>query len=388
MEQVIEEHVSEFGCQPVVIISAPARFHLLGDHSWYFRDKTLSMAVNLPVYVAISLRTDTALRFHFPQLKERKRANLSTLKFRKEDRWANSVKAMIYGFQSLHGECRGMNITVYSDILPSAGFGITTAIKAASAIALCKLYDFSASNNQIVEIVERGNKFFLGMSNFTSDIFTVLFARKNSCVLTDHETGKYVNLPFKFKNVSIVLTDARVPRVSVWSEESLRSADNLELLSSLKNKKNDSWEYEQSDTEINDALSSVNEDVRRRLICLIKEHQFVVDAAAGLKETNFSQFARSINKSHEFLRDLYLISCPEIDWLIKRVMEFDTSSSRNPTACARITGKGFGRCTYTILQDKDVDEYMKKLSEYERIFGFHPVSYIVKPVAGACVTAN
>ena len=82
------------------------------------------------------------------------------------------------------------------------------------------------------------------------------------------------------------------------------------------------------------------------------------------------------------MRDLYLATSPEIDWLVKRVQDFDQTSVRNPNGCSRVTGKGFGRCTYTILRSSDVELYKKKLLEYERIFSFHPICYEVKPTKG------
>ena len=98
MKQVKEAHISEYECVPNVMATCPGRFHLIGEHSWFFKDKTLSMAVNLPVYVAISKRDDSSLRFYFPQLNERKKGNVSSLKFKREDRWANAVKAIIYSY--------------------------------------------------------------------------------------------------------------------------------------------------------------------------------------------------------------------------------------------------------------------------------------------------
>jgi len=40
MEAVIQAHKKEYGVKPDVIASAPCRFHLMGDHTWFFRDKT------------------------------------------------------------------------------------------------------------------------------------------------------------------------------------------------------------------------------------------------------------------------------------------------------------------------------------------------------------
>lgn len=389
MEKVIEAHSTEYETRPDVLVSAPGRFHLIGEHSWYFMDKTLSMAVDLPVYLAVSVRNDSALRFYYPQLKERKRANISTLKFRREDRWANAIKAMVYGFGECGFSCRGMNITVWSDILPSAGFGITTAIKVAVALAIRQLFHPSCTDAQLLQVIERGNKYFLNTENYLADIYAAMYSEEGSCLLIDHSKNTHVPVPISFEGYSILLTDARVPRISLWNEDTVRTPENFLLVAELKNQKNGYWVYEESDTEINDILSVVSEDTRRRLICIMKEHKCVQEAVEGLKTGNFTQFARMVNRSHEGMRDLFQISCPEIDWLVKRVLEFDPAASvRSPTACSRITGKGFGRCTYTFLKTEDMGNYIQKLAEYERIFGFHPSYYEVKPARGAHVLEN
>ena len=68
MDIVKKLHKKEYSVSPAVVASAPGRFHLIGEHTWFFRDKTLSMAVNLPVYVAVSKRKDQNLCFNFVQL--------------------------------------------------------------------------------------------------------------------------------------------------------------------------------------------------------------------------------------------------------------------------------------------------------------------------------
>ncbi len=390
MKQVREAHETEYETVPEIIVSTPGRFHLIGEHSWFFKDKVLSMAVNLPVYIAISLRDDYAYRFYFPQLNERKRANLTSNKFRKEDRWANALKAMIYGFTSGGYELKGMNITVYSDILPSAGFGITTAIKVGTAYAIRKLLDLRCSDAQLLQVIERGNRLFLNGENYIADNFACLYSKAGSLVLTDNNTSSYETIPFNFDDKTVLLTDARVPRISVWNEESLRQPEHVLLLGELKERKNNvygGWCYEDSPTEINEVLSVVNEDTHRRLLCIMREHSCVLEARDAILKGAFGQFARAVNKSHESMRDLYDISCPEIDWLLKRLAEINPNLNdmRNPTTCGRITGKGFGRCVYTILSKDDVPEFNKKLNDYERIFGFHPASYEVFSADGVHV---
>ncbi len=382
MDQAVQAHLAEYGTQPDVVISAPGRIHLLGEHSWYFKDRTLSLAVDLPVYVLVSMRQDNNLRFYYHQLNERKRSSLPTMRFRKEDRWANAFKAVLSSFLAAGYSSCGMNVTIYSDILPSAGFGVNSAIKAAAAGALRKLIAPKAKDEALVEYIDSANRFFLNSTSCLADIYTALFAKKNTCIVTNYNTSTFELFPFDFPDTSLILTDARVPRVSVWNEETLWTAEYACLLGDLKISRNGVIMYEDSDVEINEVLSVVNEDYRRRLVCIMKEQALLQDALNALKTSNFAQFARAVAHSHDLLRDLFQISCPEIDWLVKRVLEVDMLAGKPFSACSRITGKGFGRSTYTLMQTKDIEAYEKRLVEYERIFGFHAIYYKVNSADG------
>ncbi|MCR5620856.1 MAG: galactokinase [Treponema sp.] len=387
MDELVEAHKKEYGEAPDVVAVAPGRFHLIGEHSWFFKDKTLSMAVNLPVYVAVSKRDDTNLRFRFVQLDDSKRGSLASLKFRKEDKWANAVKSVLSGFSSCGFDCPGMNFTIWSDILPSAGFGITSAIKIATVWCVKELCHFRCRRVDLLQVIERANRLYFGTQNIKADSFTPIYSKEGCVVLTDYSRNECEVLPFKFKGKTIILTDARVPRITTWNEGSLQQPENALLLGELRESRSNvpgGWRYEENESERNEVLSVVDEGTRRRLQCVIEEHRCVLDAYAGILGDDFSTFARAVKKSHENMRDLYDISCPEIDWILKRVQELDLNPDdlRNPVNCGRITGKGFGRCTYSVLRTEDVEGYKKKLADYERIFGFSPACYEVKPMRG------
>ncbi len=387
IESVVEAHKSEYGHEPESIAQAPGRVQMIGEHTWFFKDKTLAMAVNIPVYIAVSRREDPNLHFNFVQLKEKKKCSISGLKVRKEDKWANAIKSVVYGFNSSGFECSGVDFTIYSDVLPSAGFGITTAMKVASAWALKDLFKFRCKDENLAQILLKADRSFLELDNTLADIFTVIYSKENTIVLTDHSKGKYFLLPFKFKDMTVILTDTGVPRVTTWNEDSLMQPENVLLLGELKDPKTNvfgGWVYDDRSVEKNEVLSVVGEDVRRHLTCIMNEHRYVLDVQSALEKGDFTGFARSVNRSHEGMRDLYDISCPEIDWLLKRVLALGgiEATSRAPLSCGRITGKGFGRCTYSVIRSSDVEHYMEILQEYERIFGFKSSCTIVKPSRG------
>ena len=390
MKIVNDSHQSEYGVMPDLVVKAPGRFHLIGEHSWFFKDKTLSMAVNLPVYVAFSKRDDTSFRFYFKQLNERKKANLTSIKYKKEDRWANAVKAIIYGYSSGGFSLGGMDITIYSDILPSAGFGITTAIKIAVAVGIRELFAITCTDFQILQVIERANKRFLQVNNYIADNYTALFAKKGNLIITDHAKNLWDYVPFNFEGKKIFLIDTKVPRFSVWNEDNIYEPQYALLIGDLKDQKNGvygGWQYINNVTDINEELSVVSEETRRRLLCIMREHNDVLEAREGLEKRDFFKFARAVNHSHESMRDMYEISCPEIDWIIKRVGELEPNLEMlsKPVSCGRITGKGFARCLYAVIRSSDEENFKAKLSEFEKIFGYHTECYEVVPSEGASI---
>ena len=382
MVEINSAHETEYGVKPDVVATAPGRFHLIVEHYWFFKDKTLSMAVDLPVYISASKRKDSALRFYFVQLDDRKRANVVSLKLKKEDKWANAIKSIVYGFTSGGFDIEGTDFTIYSETLPSAGFGITTAIKIAAAICLKELYSLKCDEHQMLQVVERANRLFLQQENHIADNFAAFFAQKGNFIVTDHSKNSYTNFPIPFEDKTILLVDLRVPRVSLWDESSIFEPQNALLLGDLRETKDKvfgGWQYIDNVTDINEELSAVSEDTRRKLLCIMREHHDVLEAIKALERNEFTRFSRTVNHSYESLRDYYDLSCPEIDWVLKRVIEIEPNleNIREPVSCGRITGKGFGRCIYTVLRNEDVQKFKDKLSEYEHIFGFTPVCYEV-----------
>jgi hypothetical protein len=108
----------------------------------------------------------------------------------------------------------------------------------------------------------------------------------------------------------------------------------------------------------------------------------VLDAEEALRRKDLVSFGKLMNRSHESLRDLYEVSCPELDWLVKRAWETDGVYG------SRLTGAGFGGCTVTLIEEDAIPAYQEHILQYERIFGFKPEVYVCHPSAGARIVEN
>lgn len=383
MQRVESCHTEEYGDEPEAIAVVPGRFHLLGEYLWFAQGNTLSMAIDQTLTLCVSRRKDSTFRLFSLTLGERRKISTANLRYRKEDRWANSVKAVILSFMDGGYHLTGLNCTILSQIPPDAGLGTPNALKVAMALVLGRLFAATLPKESVVSIVEHANERYLKTHAHRADILCVLFAKQGSCVRTDHRKKQAELCQFPSEGKRIVLTDSRVPRFIAREEFTARlkrCVDAYELV-----KRNPDMPRAMSKL-MAAALEEIDvpEGIRRRVISLVRESLGVDEAIEVLRKRDFAAFSRVVNRSHERLRDRFEISCPELDWLVKRALEFVDPDAPD-VVCSRLTGRGFGGCTYAILRDQDFEPYLERLDEYERIFGFKAAAYEVQCSEGARV---
>jgi galactokinase len=368
--------------EPVVIAEAPGRIHYLGEHGEPGAGLFLSSAVNRTVQVAVSLRKDNSLRFYAADLGERKRTTLVNLKYKREDRWANYIKLAIYIFAGMGLPLKGCNFTLSGDIPQQVGLASSTAIEVAAAVALRGLLKVSLPDRELITHLARAETDFLGREPNPVDYLIAFQAKKDHFLLVDESSLELFRIKSPFARYKMLLMDSRVPRMGVEEELNQRREDTKKGLEFLGKKRQGNSFRDYVPSDLLESMGDLSEEIRRRSLHIVEENLRVREAAEALQQGELAELSRLIYHSHESLRDLYEVSCPEIDWLVKRAQEIEG------VVASRMTGAGFGGCTYTILKENVLEEYSKRLEDYERIFGFHPLVYGFRPAAAARLVAK
>jgi len=364
--------------EQVVIAEAPARLHYMGEHGESGAGLYLSSAINRSIRVAVSLRKDNSFRFYAADLGERKRTTLLNLKFRREDRWANYLKLAIHIFAEAGFFVKGLNFTIVGNIPQQAGLASSTAIEVAAAVALKKFFKAPIPDRDLVTKMAGTRGEFFGQDPVSPVDYLIAFnAKKDHFLLVDEKSQEVTKIKSPFSRCKMLLMDSRVPRMGVEEELKQRKEGarrGLELL--IKKRQGESYrDYVPED--LLESMGNFSEEVRRRSLHIVEENCRVMEAAEALRTGDFAELSKIVLHSHESLRDLYEVSCPEVDWLVKRAQEIEG------VIASRMTGVGFGGCTYTILKESVLDQHRKRLEDYERIFGFRPHLYEFKLAAGA-----
>jgi galactokinase len=364
MKDIQALHRAEYEEEATVIATSPGVVKLLGEQAEAAEGLVLAVAIACEMRVAVSVRRDSSLRFFAPDLGERKRTSLSNMKFKREDRWANFPKAVLDLLFREGLAPRGVNFTILGEVPPLLGLASSTAITLASALALTRLFGLEKRNDEIADLARRAEEDFLGKPSGAHDILTGALATPDSVSIIDLRANRRRALPFFDGEWSVLLTDSKVPRFSVDTELKQRDDDCKRCLALIGKKKRSLRDV--TPEEVDELMGVLPESVRRRCLHVAEEQRRVREAEDALASGDTAAFGRVINKSHLSLRNLYEVSCPEIDWLQKRAAEIEG------VLCSRLTGKGFGGCTVSIMRSEIIPEYRRRLEDYERIFGFRP----------------
>jgi galactokinase len=99
-----------------------------------------------------------------------------------------------------------------------------------------------------------------------------------------------------------------------------------------------------------------------------------------MKEGDIKKLGKLLNQSHNSLKNLYEISCKEIDTLVELAI------SHPDCLGSRMTGGGFGGCTIAIVKTSAKQNFKEYVSNaYEKVIGYKPTCYDAEIADGIIV---
>jgi len=122
----------------------------------------------------------------------------------------------------------------------------------------------------------------------------------------------------------------------------------------------------------------LTETIYKRALHIVTENSRVLDAGEALRSGDIERFGKRMAESHRSLRDLYEVSCKELDLMV------DLAYLQRGVYGARMTGGGFGGATINLVDARHAGEFKEKIAKaYQHETGLVPQIYICKPPEGA-----
>lgn len=377
-----EAFVERFGAEPELIVRAPGRVNLIGEHTDYNEGFVFPAAIDREMLIAASANGTTDVQAFSLDYGELDSFSLNDVQHSKNNSWSNYLRAVIDTLQKAGFQLKGFNAVLSGNVPQGAGLSSSAAFEVAVATVCNAFWRLGIAKKDIALLSQKAENQFIGVQCGIMDQFISALAEEDAALMIDCKTLDYKVVPLNLaaKGYSIVITNSGVRRGLVDSEYNARRQECVEgtkRLSELTGRTMNSLR-DASLADLDKHGDSLPDKVRRRSLHVVSENQRVLDAVEALETGNIKAFGELMNASHVSMRDDFEISCPEINTLV------DLSRTFPGVAGARLTGAGFGGCTVAIIADDQVENFKQKLiPEYEKQTGRKAEVYVCAATAGA-----
>ena len=200
------------------------------------------------------------------------------------------------------------------------------------------------------------------------DQFTINYGLKDNLILLNCSNSIFDYINFKSESIGIVLLNTNVKHSLINSAYNDRVNECIiaeNLLNSHYSDKRRLANYTYD--ELNEIKYKLNLTVYNRAKFVICENLRTLNGAELLKQSNFQGFGKLMYNSHQGLKDLYEVSCPELDFIVNYTLKLKYVLG------SRMMGGGFGGCTINLIRDDYVDDFISSVSKaYLKKFNIEP----------------
>ena len=370
-----------FGATPEVVVKGPGRVELLGNHTDYNEGFVLPAAINVDVLAGGRLRDDDRIAVYSANFETLVEFPLDAIEYDNVNTWSNYVRGVVHFLQEAGVRLQGANIVLHGNVPIGSGLSSSAAIEMAVGFLMQTLVGFEMTGPDLALIGQKAENKFVGVNTGIMDQFISRLGKRDHVLFLDCRTLEYEHLPLDTAAVKIVVCDTMKRRGLVDSEYDLRRSQCEEAARLLGQ-----WipnvralrDVSVADFEIH--KHKLPDVIRKRAEHVVYEDERVLRSREVLQCGDYEEFAKLLDECHESARDLYEVSCAELDTMVEVCREAPGAM------CARLTGAGFGGCTVSLVRDLYVAAFLEAAKAgYEKRTGLVPSLYVCTAEDGASV---
>jgi galactokinase len=374
----------KFGHQPVHIARAPGRVNLLGEHVDYNDGFVLPAAIDRATYIAFSPADtphstlvaadfDQQVSFSPETIPSKTQPDGSPL-----PEWGLYPAGVMWTLMEEGLSTPAMNAVFSSNVPRGSGLSSSASVEMGFVIAWQTLGGWTLPPMKRALLGQKAENKYVGVNCGIMDQFSSACGVENKLLLLDCRSLEWITLPLPH-DVAITVADTTVRRKLTSGEYNKRRSACEEAVRLLKEDlPNIRSLRDVSPDDFNRLSNKLPEEVEKRARHVVEEIQRSDQSQALLEAGDIQNFGRLMNECHASLRDLYEVSCPELNVMA------NVAQSLEGCYGARLTGAGFGGCTVNVVAIEKVDSFVDALSEgYERETGIHPEIYVTRASNGA-----
>lgn len=377
--RVTTRFAERFGPEPRPRVAvSPGRVNLIGEHTDYNAGFVLPMAIGRAAAVAFRPRPDRVLRGHSVAFDETRELAIDTLRAPGGNDWLSYVAGVVWAFASEGLAVRGLDVVVDGDVPIGAGLSSSAALEMATARALAAAAEVPWDPVRMAKIGQAAESRYVGMNCGIMDQFASAVCEEGNALLLDCRSLETSPVPVP-EQAAVVVMDTGARRSlaeSAYNDRRAACERVVARLATLVPRVRALRDVTPDQLEA--ARPRIDATDFKRASHVVSECRRPAELANALSRGDLARAGSLMNDSHFSLRDLYEVSCEELDLV--------TAIAREQPPCfgARMTGAGFGGCAVALVRQDAVPAFCSAvLSAYKAKIDLPAALYPCRPVAGA-----
>jgi galactokinase len=383
-ERVVRAFEHRFERRPQFVARAPGRVNLLGEHVDYNDGFVLPAAIDRSTWLAFApspaaetslyaLDFDESAAFSAESILDKNDATGEPL-----PAWAHYPAGVTWALEGAGLEAPPLLGVYASDVPRGAGLSSSASVEVAFGAAWKALGGWQLPSMELAQLCQRAENEYVGVNCGIMDQFASACGREGRLLHLDCRSLDWLTLPFP-EGVALVIMDTSVRRSLTGSAYNDRRSACEQAVRLLKGKLPAIQALRDVTPEdFNHLASMLPPVVEKRARHVVEEVARARQTIPLLKTGNIVKFGQLMNACHVSLRDLYEVSCPELDIIV------NIAQSLPGCFGARLTGAGFGGCAVALVEAGAVSGFEKEIQEtYSAQTHLSPEIYITKAARGA-----
>jgi galactokinase len=366
-----------FGSVPR-IFRAPGRVNLLGEHTDYNEGFVMPCAIGFSTQVAISPRQDRKLLIRSEGFSEQFEFDVDQLPAKGNGVWSDYIVGTAVMLREIGHTPSGASLLVHGEVPIGAGLSSSAALEVASALALMSLRGSQLPLPEVARLCQRAENLFVGAKVGIMDQFVSCLGKARHALLLDCRSLEFKLIPIP-DNLRLVICNTMVKHEHAGGAYNRRREECDQGVKLLAQWYPDIRALRDVCLEqLEQHAAAIPSTIYKRCLHVVTENKRVLAGAEYMTAGDARGFGRLMRESHDSLRDLFEVSCRELDVMV------EVAESLPGYYGGRMTGGGFGGCTVNLVEAADAQRFAEEVSErYQSTIGIKPDVYVCSAADGA-----